>query len=56
MNAGWFRGVFDRVYPFADIPDAYRYLGTGEKTGIVVISLASGARRRRISSAEANEP
>ena len=39
MEAGEFRPVVDRVYPLAAIADAYRYVETKQKTGIVVISL-----------------
>lgn len=45
-----FRGVFDRVYPFARIPDAYRYVGSGQKTGIVTVSLDPDAEFRQIFS------
>lgn len=48
MESGQFRGVFDRIFPFADIPDAYRYVSTGRKTGIVVISLAPDSRRSTV--------
>lgn len=40
MEAGQFRGVFDRRYPLDAIADAYRYVETGQKTGIVVIDVA----------------
>ena len=38
MEAGEFRAVVDRVYPLVAIADAYRYVETQQKTGIVVIS------------------
>lgn len=38
-RAGEFRAVIDRAVPFADIVDAYRYVETAEKTGIVVINV-----------------
>ena len=41
MEAGQFRAVIDRKYPLAAIADAYRYVETGQKTGIVVISVAA---------------
>jgi len=41
MEAGQFRAVIDRTYPLADIADAYRYVETGQKVGIVVIDLAA---------------
>ncbi len=36
---GRFRGVFDRSYPLEDIVEAFRYVETGQKTGIVVIEV-----------------
>ena len=39
MEAGQFRAVIDREYPLAAIADAYRYVETGQKTGIVVINV-----------------
>ena len=40
MEAGQFRAVVDRKYPLAAIADAYRYVETGQKVGIVVIDVA----------------
>ncbi len=40
MAAGKFRAVIDRKYPLDRIADAYRYVATGQKTGIVVIDVA----------------
>lgn len=40
MDAGEFRAVIDRRYPLDKIADAYRYVETGQKTGIVVITVA----------------
>jgi NADPH:quinone reductase-like Zn-dependent oxidoreductase len=40
MEAKEFRAVIDRVYPLEAISDAYRYVETGQKVGIVVISLS----------------
>ena len=42
MQAGQFRAVIDRRYSLYEIADAYRYVGTGQKTGIVVINVAAG--------------
>ena len=42
MEAGAFNAVIDRVYPLAEIVDAYRYVETGQKVGIVVISMTRG--------------
>ena len=41
MAAGKFRAVIDRKYPLDRIADAYRYVETGQKTGIVVIDVAT---------------
>jgi hypothetical protein len=41
MEAGQFRAVIDRRYPLDAIADAYRYVETGQKTGIVVIIVAA---------------
>jgi NADPH:quinone reductase-like Zn-dependent oxidoreductase len=41
MEAGQFTGVIDRKFPLAAIADAYRYVETGQKVGIVVINVAS---------------
>jgi NADPH:quinone reductase-like Zn-dependent oxidoreductase len=42
MEAGQFRAVIDRRYPLDAIADAYRYVGAGQKTGIVVIAVTAG--------------
>ena len=39
MEAGELRAVIDRRYPLEAIADAYRYVETGQKTGIVVIEV-----------------
>ena len=39
MEASEFRPVIDREYPLEAIADAYRYVETGQKTGIVVINV-----------------
>jgi NADPH:quinone reductase-like Zn-dependent oxidoreductase len=41
MEAGQFRAIIDRKYDFAAIADAYRYVETGQKVGIVVINVAA---------------
>jgi NADPH:quinone reductase-like Zn-dependent oxidoreductase len=41
MEAGQFRAVIDRRYPLDAIADAYRYVETGQKVGIVVINVAA---------------
>lgn len=50
MEAGEFRPVIDREYPLEAIADAYRYVETGQKTGIVVINVrpADETRMRRL--------
>jgi NADPH:quinone reductase-like Zn-dependent oxidoreductase len=39
IEAYEFRAVIDREYPLEAIADAYRYVETGQKTGIVVINV-----------------
>ena len=39
MEAGEFHAVIDREYPFEAIADAYRFVETAQKTGIVVINV-----------------
>jgi NADPH:quinone reductase-like Zn-dependent oxidoreductase len=39
LEAGEFRAVVDRKYPLDRIVDAYRYVETGQKTGIVVVDV-----------------
>jgi NADPH:quinone reductase-like Zn-dependent oxidoreductase len=39
MAAGEFKAAVDRKYPLAEIADAYRYVLTGQKAGIVVIDV-----------------
>jgi len=41
IEAGRFRPVIDRRYPLAAIADAYRYVQTGEKAGVVVIDIVT---------------
>jgi NADPH:quinone reductase-like Zn-dependent oxidoreductase len=41
MEAGEFRAIIDRKYALAEIADAYRYVETGQKVGIVVIIVAA---------------
>jgi NADPH:quinone reductase-like Zn-dependent oxidoreductase len=43
MEAGQFRAVVDRTYPLEAIAEAYRYVETGQKAGIVVIEVAVDA-------------
>jgi NADPH:quinone reductase-like Zn-dependent oxidoreductase len=47
IEAGDYRPVIDRRYPLAAIADAYRYVQTQRKTGVVVIDMggASGPER-----------
>jgi NADPH:quinone reductase-like Zn-dependent oxidoreductase len=40
IEAGQFRAIIDRTYPLDAIAEAYRYVATGQKTGIVVIEVA----------------
>ncbi|MGP6087174.1 NAD(P)-dependent alcohol dehydrogenase [Antarctobacter jejuensis] len=39
MAEGQFKGVFDRSYPLDQIVEAFRYVETGQKTGIVGIDI-----------------
>lgn len=39
LESGAFRAVVDRRYPLREIVEAYRYVETGAKTGIVVIDV-----------------
>ncbi|MBA3896956.1 MAG: zinc-binding dehydrogenase [Sphingomonadaceae bacterium] len=39
MATGQFRAIVDRRYPLDEIDDAYSYVQTGQKTGIVVIDV-----------------
>jgi NADPH:quinone reductase-like Zn-dependent oxidoreductase len=41
MAAGEFRAVVDRHYPLDAVAEAYRYVLTGQKTGIVVIDVVA---------------
>ena len=41
LENGQFRAVIDRRYPLEQIQDAYRYVETGHKTGIVVVDVES---------------
>ena len=45
IEAGRFVPVIDRRYPLAEIADAYRYVQTGEKAGVVAIDIVSDGRR-----------
>ncbi|MBT8282068.1 MAG: NAD(P)-dependent alcohol dehydrogenase [Muriicola sp.] len=40
IEEGHFTPVIDRIYPFEQIPEAFRYVEKGHKTGNVIISLA----------------
>lgn len=44
IQAGRFIPVIDRRYPLAEIADAYRYVQTGEKAGVVVIDIVTEGR------------
>ena len=48
LAAGKFRGVFDRIYPFEQIPEAYDYVASGQKTGIVAVTLDEDATFRQV--------
>lgn len=42
METGQFKAIVDRKYALTEISDAYRYVETGRKVGIVVIDVATG--------------
>jgi NADPH:quinone reductase-like Zn-dependent oxidoreductase len=42
MEAGRFHAVVDRTYPLDAIAEAYRYVETGQKAGIVAIEVVGG--------------
>lgn len=50
IAANELRAVIDRTYPLKDIADAYRYVETQQKTGIVVIDVAPDPRDARHQS------
>ena len=41
LEAGDLHGVFDRTYPLDDIAEAYRYVETAQKTGIVRLVISN---------------
>jgi NADPH:quinone reductase-like Zn-dependent oxidoreductase len=43
IEAGRFVPVVDRRYPLAAIADAYRYVQTGQKAGVVVIDVLTAS-------------
>jgi NADPH:quinone reductase-like Zn-dependent oxidoreductase len=56
MEAGRFRAVVDRTYPFGAIADAYRYVAKGQKTGIVVINVTSESGQKNPVGGDQNPP
>jgi NADPH:quinone reductase-like Zn-dependent oxidoreductase len=52
IEAGRFVPVIDRRYPLAAIADAYRYVQTGEKAGVVVIDIVTEGRPAEPGSGE----
>jgi NADPH:quinone reductase-like Zn-dependent oxidoreductase len=50
MEAGEFHAVIDREYPFEAIAEAYRFVESEQKTGIVVISIVAVNESRTVES------
>ena len=50
MERHEFRAVIDRAYPLEAIADAYRYVETGQKVGIVVINVVPADENREAQS------
>jgi NADPH:quinone reductase-like Zn-dependent oxidoreductase len=55
MEAGQFRAVIDRRYPFDAVADAYRYVETGQKVGIVVINVAAADEGAQMETRQADK-
>lgn len=49
MESDSFRAVIDREYALEEIIDAYRYVESGQKTGIVVINVPSATDSKTVS-------
>jgi NADPH:quinone reductase-like Zn-dependent oxidoreductase len=49
MEAGQFKAIIDRKYDLAAIADAYRFVETGQKVGIVVINVAAADESAEVS-------
>jgi len=47
MEAGQFRAAIDRRYPLDAIAEAYRYVETGQKAGIVVVNVVADEHAHR---------
>jgi NADPH:quinone reductase-like Zn-dependent oxidoreductase len=52
IEAGRFVPVIDRRYPLAEIADAYRYVQSGQKAGVVVIDVVTDAEPRKQHESE----
>jgi NADPH:quinone reductase-like Zn-dependent oxidoreductase len=46
IEAGKYRAVLDRAYPFEDVVEATRYVETEQKTGNVVLTIIGSAPER----------
>ena len=52
LAAGRYRAIVDRTYKLDDIAEAYRYVESGQKAGIVVVDVAGSGRTRSAMSSE----
>lgn len=48
MEAGEFHAVIDRKYPLEAIVDAYRFVETEQKTGIVVVNMTQSDQKQQV--------
>jgi len=56
MEEGRFKALIDREYPFERIVEAYRYVGSGQKTGNVVINVTHNDKAGQSAAREGGPP